>query len=72
MNELEDLVTGAEIGRRLGISRERVRQLAVADEFPTSLGALGASRIWRWRDVKAWSETRQTAHVTAHDDPDHA
>lgn len=56
MSELDDLVTGAEIGRRLGISRERVRQLAGRDDFPVSLGRLGKARVWRWADIQRWAE----------------
>lgn len=58
MSELDDLVTGAEVGRRLGISRERVRQLAERDDFPASLGLLGRARVWRWADIERWQAER--------------
>jgi predicted DNA-binding transcriptional regulator AlpA len=52
--ELDDLVSGAEIARRIGVSRERVRQLAEREEFPPALGRVGSAKIWRWSDVERW------------------
>src|SRR5436309_3971175 len=51
-----DLVSGAEIGRRLGVSRERVRQWASdpKHDFPESLGRVGGAKLWRWSDVLEW------------------
>lgn len=42
----EDLVSGAEIGRRLGVSREAVRKWASSPEreFPSPLARVGA--LW--------------------------
>ena len=53
--DLEELVTGAEVARRLGSSRERVRQLAERDDFPRPIGRVGVAIVWRWPDVKAWA-----------------
>lgn len=52
--ELEDLVTGGEIAKRLGMSRARVHQLAVRPDFPKPLGRVGQSKVWKWSDVRAW------------------
>jgi predicted DNA-binding transcriptional regulator AlpA len=52
----DELVTGAEAARRLGISRERVRQLAQRDDFPEPVGRLGSYTVWRWRDVERWAK----------------
>lgn len=52
--EAQDLVTGAEIGRRLGISRERVRQLAQRADFPPPIGRLGSANVWGWDAVDEW------------------
>src|ERR1700722_1638301 len=49
------LVGIAEVGSRLGISAERVRQLAKSGEMPASAGQLGRQLIWRWNDVEAWA-----------------
>lgn len=54
--DLEDLVTGAEIGRRLEISTQRAHQLAAIDGFPDPLGRVGNYVVWRWADVKAWAK----------------
>jgi hypothetical protein len=50
-----DLVSGADIGRRLGLSRERVRQLAGRESFPEPLGRLGRAKVWRWEEVERWA-----------------
>lgn len=54
--ELEDLVTAAEIGRRLDLSRQRVAQLAERDDFPAPIGRVGNYVVYRWRDVDRWNE----------------
>lgn len=56
MSDLENLVSGAEIARRLGVSKQRAHQLTHMDGFPEPLGRLGAAIVWRWSDVAAWSE----------------
>lgn len=55
--QLEDLVTGAEVARRLGVSRERVRQLAEKPGFPPALGRFGNYIVWRWADVEKWAKS---------------
>jgi predicted DNA-binding transcriptional regulator AlpA len=57
MSVAEELVSGAEIGRRLGVSREAVRKWAKAPErgFPTPLGRVGRAVVWDWGTVKAWA-----------------
>jgi predicted DNA-binding transcriptional regulator AlpA len=52
--ELEDLVTGAEIARRLGFTRARAHQLAGRPDFPNPIGRVGNYVVWRWSDIKAW------------------
>lgn len=53
----EDLVSGAEIGRRLGVSREAVRKWAKGDrDFPAPLARVGRSVVWDWRVVRRWAE----------------
>ena len=56
--ELEELVSGAEAARRLGLSRERIRQLAGQPGFPAPLGRVGQAIVWRWADVEAWARQR--------------
>ncbi|MGH3848302.1 MAG: helix-turn-helix transcriptional regulator [Pseudonocardiaceae bacterium] len=52
-----ELVSGAEIGRRLGVSREAVRKWAKVSgrEFPSPLGRVGRSVVWDWHTVEAWA-----------------
>jgi predicted DNA-binding transcriptional regulator AlpA len=53
----QDLVSGAEIGRRLGVSREAVRKWAKSDrDFPEPLARVGRSVVWDWGLVKGWAE----------------
>lgn len=44
----------AEVAERLGVSNQRVDQLAQDDDFPAPVAVLKAGRIWRRRDVEAW------------------
>ncbi len=55
--ELEDLVTAAEIGRRLDppLTRQRVQQLTQTDGFPAPLGRVGHYLVFRWADVEKWA-----------------
>jgi hypothetical protein len=55
--QLAELVTAAEIGRRLGITRQRVQQLANEGGFPEPLGRVGHYIVYRWRDVEAWANS---------------
>lgn len=52
-----ELVSGAEIGRRLGVSREAVRKWAKAPqrEFPSPLARVGRSVVWDWTEVETWA-----------------
>lgn len=60
--DLEELVTAADIGRRLGVSRQRASQLADREDFPTPLGRVGNYTVFRWRDIERWARAsgRQT------------
>lgn len=57
-SELDTLVTGAEIGRRLGVSTQRAHQLAAQPGFPAPLGRVGNYVVWRWADVEQWNAAR--------------
>ncbi|MFI5392271.1 MAG: helix-turn-helix transcriptional regulator [Myxococcota bacterium] len=59
--EPEDLVTVAEIARRLGRSREGVRLLITGARgpggFPAPIARIRSrSPMWRWTDVARWAE----------------
>lgn len=43
-----------EIEKRLGVSRQRVHQLADHPNFPAAYDVIKAGRIWRTEDIEAW------------------
>lgn len=57
-NDLE-LMGAAEVAAALGVSRQRVNQLAHSDGFPRPVAVLEAGRIWLASDIEAWKEGRQ-------------
>jgi len=54
----EELVTRRQIAQRLGITPERVRQLALHRRFPQPAGTVGRARAWRREEIVVWA--RQT------------
>jgi hypothetical protein len=50
-----ELVNATEVARRLGLSGERVRQLAAAGTLPPAVGRVGRNNVWRWDDVQDWA-----------------
>lgn len=51
----EELVGVAEISEMLGVSRQRVHQIAGEhDDFPLPVAELTAGRIWRRKDIEGW------------------
>lgn len=51
----EEMVGVAEISEILGVSRQRVHQIAgVYDDFPAPIAELTAGRIWRKKDIEGW------------------
>jgi predicted DNA-binding transcriptional regulator AlpA len=57
--ELRELVPQAEIARRLKLSRERVRQLAKREDFPSPAQRNGSRRgLYRWGEILEWHERR--------------
>lgn len=52
-----DLVGIAEVAELLGVSTQRVDQLARDhDDFPEPVAELAAGRIWERADVEAWAK----------------
>jgi prophage regulatory protein len=49
------LVGAAEIGRMLGVSRQRVQQLIKRDDFPEPDVVLEMGKVWKRADVEAWA-----------------
>jgi prophage regulatory protein len=50
-----DLVGLKEIGKMLGVSKQRAGQLAEQVGFPKPLGEISAGRVWKRADVEAWA-----------------
>ena len=60
---MSDIVSPAEIGRRLGVSRQLVHVWRERhDDFPKPIGELGGGKkrkgmlIWSWTDVAGWAK----------------
>jgi predicted DNA-binding transcriptional regulator AlpA len=49
------LVGSAEIGRMLGVNRQRVQQLISRDDFPKPEVTLAMGKVWKRADVEAWA-----------------
>lgn len=49
-----ELVGKHEVAEILGVSRQRVDQLADRADFPRPLAALRAGRIWRRDSIERW------------------
>jgi predicted DNA-binding transcriptional regulator AlpA len=49
-----ELVGAREIADMLGVSPQRVHQLASAPDFPKPLAVLSAGMIWDRADIEAW------------------
>ena len=45
-----------QVGRRLGITRQRAHVLATRADFPAPAQTLPTGRLWRERDVERWLE----------------
>ena len=50
-----EIVGTTEVARMLGVSRQRVLQLAARPGFPEPLGRLPKGNVWRKDDVKSWA-----------------
>lgn len=51
-----DLVSATEIGRMLGVSRQRAVQLSRVPGFPEPAAEIAAGRIWRRADIQKWAK----------------
>lgn len=55
MPTLPPLVAAHEIAQMLGVSRQRVSQLATSEGFPTPAANLTVGRIWLREDIEDWA-----------------
>lgn len=51
-----ELVSTAEIADLLGLTRQRVQQLAKAPGFPEPAAVLRMGSVWHLADVRAWAQ----------------
>ncbi len=58
MNGGPGLMGTAEVAGLLGVSRQRVLQLAQQTGFPQSVAVLKMGKIWRTEDVTRWASAR--------------
>jgi predicted DNA-binding transcriptional regulator AlpA len=49
------LVGSAEIGRMLGVSRQRVQQLISRKDFPAPVVVLDMGKVWKRAEVSEWA-----------------
>lgn len=52
------LLTRLEIADKLGISRERVRQLTLHPEFPRPSGRVGRAVAWQHDEIAEWARRK--------------
>ncbi|WP_250036116.1 helix-turn-helix transcriptional regulator [Paractinoplanes maris] len=55
------LVGAHEIRDLLGVSRQRVYQLAGRSDFPKPVAELTQGKIWSLNDIETWIETHRSA-----------
>ncbi|WP_256789859.1 sigma factor-like helix-turn-helix DNA-binding protein [Frankia sp. AvcI1] len=58
-DEDEGLMTTGDIAERMGITRERVRQLSHRADWPAPARVIGELRAWRRDDVEEWISTHR-------------
>lgn len=64
------LVGSAEIGRMLGVGRQRVQQLISREGFPTPEVVLDMGKVWKRADVEAWARENGRSIVGTKDAAD--
>lgn len=55
---METMVGPAELIQLLGVSRQRVSQLAARDDFPLPRFVLAMGSVWALTDIQAWADER--------------
>lgn len=61
--DVHHLVGPQEIAAMLGVSRQRVTQLAARADFPQPVVVLAMGKVWHTEDVEEWAgRTGRTIH----------
>jgi len=56
------LVGAHEIRGMLGVSRQRVHQLATRSDFPQPVAELAQGKVWVLADIEAWISVHRAGH----------
>ncbi|GAA2894083.1 hypothetical protein Acy02nite_55560 [Actinoplanes cyaneus] len=51
------LMGAREIAVRMGLSRQRIQQLAERPDFPAPVASLRMGRVWRTTEIESWLRT---------------
>lgn len=57
LDRVDRLLGNAEIGRLLGVSRQRVSQLTTRPGFPRPRAILSMGNVWSLTDLQQWADT---------------
>lgn len=57
----QHLMGAVEVARRLGVSRQRVHQLASRPDFPVPAAELASGKVWESEAIEAWRRQRSTS-----------
>ena len=63
----EGFVRTVDIAPILGVTRQRVAQLAERDDFPRPAIVMGRRRLWRREDVERWRDAKPRVWAPAED-----
>lgn len=58
VSAVHHLVGSAEIGRMLGVGRQRVQQLINSGDFPKPEVVLDMGKVWKREEVEAWARAK--------------
>jgi predicted DNA-binding transcriptional regulator AlpA len=61
LTAVQHLVGSAEIGRMLGVNRQRVQQLINTRDFPQPEAELAMGKVWNRDDIVAWARSHGRA-----------
>jgi len=53
------LMGAVEVAQYLGVSRQRVHQLAAREDFPRPAAELSAGRVWETAEIERWRAARR-------------
>ena len=66
LERVDRLLGNAEIGRLLGVSRQRVSQLTTRPGFPRPRAILSMGNVWSLTDLQKWADsTGRTLKIDA-------